>query len=42
MIKYIKNNYEYFKFINKNKNKSRILSVKPLLRSIKVEYEKLS
>lgn len=42
MIKYIKSNYEYFKFINKNKDKYKIISVKPLLRTIKVQYEKLS
>ena len=40
MIKYIKNNNEYFTFINKYKGKYNIISVEPLKRSIKVNYEK--
>ena len=42
MLKYLKNNKEYFNFINRNKSKYNILIVKPLKNSIKVEYEKLS
>lgn len=42
MKKYIKNNRGYFDFINKVKDKYKIIIVKPLKNSIKVEYEKLS
>lgn len=40
MIKYIKSNSEYFVFINKYKNKYNIISVEPLKKNIKVNYEK--
>lgn len=42
MIKCFKNNKEYFNFINRNKSKYKVLIVKLLKNSIKVEYEKLS
>ena len=40
MIKYFKNNTEFFKFIEKFKDKYNFIKVKPLKNSIKVEYEK--
>lgn len=40
MKKYIKDSRGYFEFINRYKEKYKIISVKPLKDSIKVEYEK--
>lgn len=42
MIKYFKNNTEYFKFIESKKDTYNIKLVKPLKSRIKVEYEKKS
>lgn len=41
MKKYIKSNEGYFDFINKNKDKIKVLKVKILKNSILVEYEVL-
>lgn len=42
MIKYVKNNMEYFKFIESKKDTYNIKVVKPLKNRIKIEYEKKS
>lgn len=39
--RYFKDRTKYFKFINKMKNKVRVIVVKPLKDTIKVEYIKL-
>lgn len=39
MIKYFKTNKEYFIFYENNKDRYRIIKVKPLKNSIKVEYD---
>ena len=39
--RYFKDRTKYFRFINKMKNKIRVIVVKPLKDTIKVEYIKL-
>ena len=39
--RYFKDKTKYFKFINKMKNKVRVIVVKPLKDTIKVEHIKL-
>ena len=39
--RYFKDRTKYFKFINRMKNKIRVVVVRPLKDSIKVEYIKL-
>lgn len=39
--RYFKDRIKYFKFINRMKNKIRVVVVKPLKDTIKVEYIKL-
>ena len=42
MIKYFKTNDEFFKFMKEKASKYHIIKVKPLKRSIRLEYEKKS
>ena len=42
MIKYLKSNNDYFKFINDKKNLYNIRQVKLLKSRIRVDYEKKS